>query len=84
MITEEKFRYDTKQNPHLAKINSELTNTLLENTELISYFNSVVDTSGVDNFDDDAHEKFLHDMLSLYLRVRLYSLARDIASEIQA
>ena len=84
MITEEKFRYDTKQNPHLAKINIELTNTLLENTELISYFNSIVDTSGVDNFDDDAHEKLLHDMLSLYLRVRSYSLARDIASEIQA
>ena len=70
MITEEKFRYATQQNTRLAKINvSELTDTLLENTELISYFNSILDTSGVDNFDDDAREKLLHDMLILYLEL---------------
>ena len=33
MITEEKFRYATQQNTHMAKTNiSELTNTLLEKT----------------------------------------------------
>ena len=37
-----------------------------------------MDTSGVDNFDDDAHEKLLHDMLSLYLQVWL---AQDIFSK---
>ena len=60
---------------------NEWADTLLENTELISYFKSIVDTSDVDNFDDDARDKLLHDMLSLYLRVRLYSLARDIVSK---
>ena len=50
LITEEKFRYVTQQNTQLAKINiSELTDTLLEKKELISYFKSIVDTSGVDN-----------------------------------
>ena len=53
MITEEKFRYVAQQNTHMAKINiSELTNTLLEKTELISYFSSIVNTSGVDNFEN--------------------------------
>ena len=77
-------RYATEQNTHLAKTNiSALTNSLLEYTKLISYFNSIVDTSGVDNFDDDAHEKLLHDMLSLFLRVRSYSLTPDIFSKLK-
>ena len=40
-----------------------------------------MDTFDVDNFDDDAHEKLLHDMRSLLLRFRSYSLARDIISK---
>ena len=57
MISEEKFGYATQQNTHLSKIsNNELTDTLPENTEFISYFNSVVDTSCVDNFDDNTRE----------------------------
>ena len=40
-----------------------------------------MDTSSVDKIDDDALEKFLHDMLSLYLRVWSYSLGRDIVSK---
>ena len=68
LINEERFRYVTQQNTHLAKINiNEITDTLLENTEVSSYFNSIVDTSGVDNFDDDAREKHLHDRLSFYV-----------------
>lgn len=63
LITEEKFRYVTKQNTYLAKTNiNELTDTLLENTELISYFKLIVDTSGIDNFENDALEKLLHGM----------------------
>ena len=58
LITEEKFGYARQQNTHLPKINiNELTDTLLENTEFISYFNSVVDTSCVDNFDDNTRER---------------------------
>ena len=58
LITGEKFRSATQQNTDLAKINiSELTDTLLGNTELISYFNSIVDTSGGDNFSNGAREK---------------------------
>ena len=56
LISEEK--YATQQNTYLSKINiNELTDTLLENTEFISYFNSVVDTSFVDNFDDNTRER---------------------------
>ena len=56
LISEEK--YATQQNTYLSKINiNELTDTLLENTEFISYFNSVVDTSCVDNFDDNTRER---------------------------
>ena len=55
-ISEEK--YATQQNTYLSKINiNELTDTLLENTEFISYFNSVLDTSCVDNFDDNTRER---------------------------
>ena len=56
LISEEK--YATQQNTYLSKINiNELTDTLLENTEFISYFNSVVDTFCVDNFDDNTRER---------------------------
>ena len=80
LISEEK--YATQQNTYLSKINiNELTDTLLENTEFISYFNSVVDTSCVDNFDDNTRERLFSDLSSLYLRARLYSLARDVVSK---
>ena len=59
------LRCATQQSIHLSKIKiSELIYNLLENTELIRYCNSIVDTSGVDNFDDNARKKLLHDMLS--------------------
>ena len=74
LITEEKFGYARQQNTHLPKINiNELTDALLENTEFISYFNSVVDTSCVDNFDENTRERLFFDLSNLYLRVRLYS-----------
>ena len=40
-----------------------------------------MDTSGVDNFDDDTLEEPLHDMVNLYLRDWSYSLALDIVSK---
>ena len=40
-----------------------------------------MDTSGVDNFDDDARKKLLHDMLNLYLWVRSYLSVGDIVSK---
>ena len=82
LITGEKFRFVTQQNTHLTEVNiNELTDTLLENTELISYFNSILDTSGVGTFDNNGLEKLLHDMLSLYLRLQSHSLERDIVSK---
>ena len=82
LITGEKFRFVTQQNTHLTEVNiNELTDTLLENTELISYFNSILDTSGVGTFDNNGLEKLLHDMLSLYLRLQSHSLVRDIVSK---
>ena len=82
LITGEKFRFVTQQNTHLTEVNiNELTDNLLENTELISYFNSILDTSGVGTFDNNGLEKLLHDMLSLYLRLQSHSLVRDIVSK---
>lgn len=82
LITEEKFRYATQQ--HLfSKDQNQWINRYFtwEETELISCFNSIVDTSGVDNFDDDTLEEPLHDMVNLYLRDWSYSLALDIVSK---
>ena len=43
--------------------------------------NWILDTSGVDNIDDNARENLLHDKLSLYLQGWSYSLARDTVSK---
>ena len=45
----------------------ELTNNILDNTEFISYYNSIVYTSIEDNLDENANEKRLIYMFSSYL-----------------
>ena len=78
-ISERKFRYSTQEKIHLAKINiSKLPIIWLEN-KLVSYFNSIMDSSGVDHFYVYAYEKLVNDMLDL--QSRPYSLARDAVSK---
>ena len=49
----------------------------MQDTEVISHYNSVVDNSGVENIDIEDRENLLQNMLQLYIRVRAFSLARD-------
>ena len=50
----------------------------MEDTEVISHYNSIVDRSGVSNVTDELRESLLANMLRLYLRVRAFSLARNV------
>lgn len=59
----------------------ELTNNILDNTEFISYYNSIVYTSIEDNLDENANEKRLIYMFSSYLWLLSYSLATDGVSK---
>ena len=59
----------------------ELTNNILDNTEFISYYNSIVYTSIEDNLDENANEKRLIYMFSSYLRLLSYSLATGSVSK---
>ena len=61
----------------------ELTNNILDNTEFISYYNSIVYTSIEDNLDENANEKRLIYMFSSYLWLLSYSLATDGVSKHQ-
>lgn len=80
--TEMQFRIATTNQNHLKSIDvKSITNVLMQDTEVISYYNSVVDTSGVKNFQDENKENLLENMIQLYLRVRSFSLARDIVGK---
>ena len=54
---------------------------LTDNTEFISYYNSIVYTSTEDNLDENANEKRLIYMCSSYLWLLSYSLATDGVSK---
>ena len=47
----------------------------MQDTEVISHYNSVVDTFGVENIDIEDRENLLQNMMQLYIRVRAFSLA---------
>ena len=52
---------------------------LFDDVDLVSIFNSIVESSGASK-DIDVHvrNKILISMLKLYLRVRTFSLSRDV------
>ena len=77
-----RFRIATTTNNHLKNIDvNNITHSLMQDTEVVSYYNSVVDTSGVENLQDEEKDNLLQNMLQLYLRVRAFSLARDIVGK---
>ena len=79
---EVQFRKVTTTNNHLKSIDvNSITYSLMQDTEVISYYNSVVDTCGVENIDSEDRENLLQNMLQLYIRVRAFSLARDIVGK---
>ena len=68
---EVQFRKVTTTNNHLKSIDvNSITYSLMQDTEVISYYNSVVDTCGVENIDSEDRENLLQNMLQLYIRVR--------------
>ena len=74
--TEIAFRIETSKDTHLDSINiQKIAENLMEDTEVISHYNSIVDSSGVPNVTDELRESLLSNMLRLYLRVRAFSLA---------
>ena len=54
---------------------------LTKKPEIISIFNNIVDESGVKNFFPELKTNLLALILSLYLKVRAFSKARDIINK---
>ena len=54
---------------------------LTKKPEIISIFNNIVDESGVKNFLPELKTSLLALILSLYLKVRAFSKARDIINK---
>ena len=76
---EETFRYQTSTVTNVKKIDTrQLIKDLMKNVDVVSAYNNVVDTFG----DDDVIKyPLLEKMLALYLRVRSFSLAKDITTK---
>ena len=67
---EVQFRKVTTTNNHLKSIDvNSITYSLMQDTEVIGHYNSVVDTSGVENIENEDRENLLQNMLQLYIRV---------------
>ena len=76
---EEKFRAETEVDL-LRKIDvKQMSLDLLNNVDVASYYNALVDSSGTD-VADEIKQNLLESMLKLYLRVRAFSLARDVTA----
>lgn len=79
---EEQFRCDTEIN-NLRKIDvQKITNQLLREVDIISLFDLICDTdkSGITMIQPEVKYNVLEGMIKLYLRVRSFSLAKDITS----
>ena len=75
---EEEFRMETASNS-IREINiDKLISNLVANSEVISNFNAIIEYSGLKYVDAEITENLLSTMLKLFLRVRSYSLSRDI------
>ena len=55
-----------------------ITNYLLREVDIISLFDLICDKSGVNMIQPEIKYNVLESMIKLYLRVRSFSLARDI------
>lgn len=80
LIAEKMFRDNTSQG-NLRNIDvSEMVKLLLNDLELISFFNSVVEDSSCKP-SKEIQINLLEKMLGLYLRVRAFSLAKDLTAK---
>ena len=79
--TEIKFIAETKTNHNLRKIDLDrITDILLKDCEIISAYNAAVECSGI-TIDNEIKVNLLEHMLKLYLRVRAFSYAKDVADK---
>jgi hypothetical protein len=76
-----KFRIETSQH-NLRKVDTKkIVYELLQDPDVISFYNCIVDRSDENNVDDELKMNLLEDMLKLYLRVRAFSLTKDIVTK---
>ena len=79
-IVEKKFRIETSKQ-HVRKINTrKMVDELLRNSEIISMYGSLTEPISLD-INEEIKENLLASLILLYLRVRAFSLARDITSK---
>ena len=79
---EETFRSETMTNKHLQQIDiRKMISSLMNNTEVVSFFNTLAETGEGDPIEAELKYNLLEGMLKLYLRVRAFSLARDITDK---
>ena len=75
---EEIFRACTANGLQKIEINS-MVEELLQDVELVSIFNGIIESSGNSNdIDVDVQNNIILTMLKLYLRVPTFSLSRDV------
>jgi hypothetical protein len=81
IVAESLFRRETSKS-NFKKIDiDKMVNSLMEDTEIISLYSNIIETFETENFvafDSDLANNILENMLKLYLRVRSFSLTRDI------
>ena len=65
---EETFRVNTPAEKHLEKIETRnMTMKLMKNTEVVSFYNAVVESCGITTIDKEIKDNLLENMLRLYL-----------------
>ena len=77
LMAEELFRKDTMGNPHKIDV-ADMVDHLTKKSEVISIFNNIVDEAGVKNFLPELKINLSTLILSLFLKVRAFSKAKDI------
>ena len=80
LMAVELFRKDTMGNPRKIDV-ADMMDQLTKKPEVISIFNNIVDEFGVKNFLPELKINLLTLILSLYLKVRAFSKARDITNK---
>ena len=78
--TEERFRVETHVD-HLRKIDiKKMSTDLIKDVDIVSYFNLLVDETDK-RLTIEIQQNLLQSMIALYLRVRSFSLAKDITTK---
>ena len=79
ILAEQLFCKTTKIERHLKKIDiNAITEELLQDTKIISLYKAITGASDTNDLDYEVKVNLLESILKLYLRVRSFSLAKDI------